>query len=290
MTKSCATERTLLGKHEGHTVRSVLLTTSPDGSVNFPGIAHVGWDSVLEAIGSVLAAGGFLSRRVQTFIRQYLDMVERWFRPGGKGFSALLDDHRAILKKLRRVLEKYGDDGVRGMVSADREEYRDSLVKLVRESRHDPIGLRAAVAKYMRSRGVTPTHGGKAPGPYWLIWTDATLGDAAQKMAGRRGLLAWYMTFTNHNVEMDFAFFSESGKERSFVDRLKSFVEKTPINRQKPDNYSVRERGLRLGKGLSPGDPLQRRACRIVSTRSRGRSDPKIGRLHGFGRFRVQTH
>ena len=236
-------EQTLLGKHEGHTVRSVLLTTSPDGSVNFPGIAHVGWDSVLEAIGSVLAAGGFLSRRVQTFIRQYLDMVERWFRPGGKGFRALLDDHRAILKKLRRVLEKYGDDGVRGMVSADRAEYRDSLVKLVRESRHDPIGMRVAVAKYLRSWGVTPTHGGKAPEPYWLIWTDATLGDAAQKMAGRRGLLAWYMTFTNHNVEMDFAFFSESGKERSFVDRLKSFMEKTPINRQKPDKYSVRDEG-----------------------------------------------
>ena len=62
-------------------------------------------------------------------------------------------------------------------------------------------------------------------------------------MAGRRGLLAWYMTFTNHNVEMDFAFFSESGKERSFVDRLKRFIEKTPINRQKPDKYSVRDEG-----------------------------------------------
>ena len=37
-------EETLLGKHKDHTVRSVLLTTSPDGSVNFPGIAHVGWD------------------------------------------------------------------------------------------------------------------------------------------------------------------------------------------------------------------------------------------------------
>ena len=85
-------EGTLRGKHENHTVRSVLLTASPDGSVKFPRIAHVGWDSVGEAIGSLLAAGEFPSPSVQAFIRQYVDMVERWFHPGGEGFKALLDD------------------------------------------------------------------------------------------------------------------------------------------------------------------------------------------------------
>ena len=108
-------EETLLGKHRDHTVRSVLLSTSPDGTVNFPGIAHVGWDCVREAIGSVLADGGFPSPDVQAFIRQYLDMVERWFRPGSDSFRALLDDHSAILKELRRVLEKDGDGGVHAM-------------------------------------------------------------------------------------------------------------------------------------------------------------------------------
>ena len=42
---------------------------------------------------------------------------------------------------------------------------------------------------------------------------------------------------------MDFVFYSESDKERSFVDRLKGFMEKTPINRQKPDEYSVKDAG-----------------------------------------------
>ena len=37
---------------------------------------------------------------------------------------------------------------------------------------------------------------------------------------------------------MDFAFYSKSSEERSFVDRLKSFLKKTPINRQKPDGYA----------------------------------------------------
>ena len=237
-------EKTLQKTHQDHTVRSVLLTTSPDGSVNFRGIAHVGWDSVREAIGSVLAAGGFPSPDVQAFIRQYLDMVERWFRPGGEGFKALLDDHRSILKEMRRVLEKDGDDGVRGMVSEDRTEYRDALTKLVRESRHDPKQLRALVADYLKGREVAPSHShNPSRTVYWLGWTDAHLADAAQRMGGHRGSLSWYMAFTHHNVEMDFVFYSESDKERSFVDRLKGFMEKTPINRQKPDEYSVKDAG-----------------------------------------------
>ena len=145
-------DRTLRGKHKNHTVTNVLLTASPDGSVKFPRVAHVGWDSVGEAIGSLLADGEFSSPSVQAFIQQYVDMVKRWFHPGGEGFKALLDDHRSILKEMRRVLEKDGDDGVRGMVAADRTEYCDSLVKLVRESRHDPKEVRALVADYLKGR------------------------------------------------------------------------------------------------------------------------------------------
>ena len=234
-------EETLRGKHENHTVRSVLLSASPDGSVKFPRIAHVGWDSVGEAIGSLLTAGEFPSPSVRAFIGQYLDMVERWFRPGGEGFKALLDDHRSILKEMRQVLEENGDGGVGAMVSADRTEYCDSLVKLVRESRHDPKRLRALVADYLKGRAVTPSHSKNPPGTfYWLWWTDTTLGDAAQRMGGRRGSLCWKMSFSRQGVKMDFAFYSKSksGKERSLVDCLKSFLEKTPINRQKPDGYS----------------------------------------------------
>ena len=123
-------DRTLRGKHKNHTVTNVLLTASPDGSVKFPRIAHVGWDSVGEAIGSLLTDGEFPSPNVQAFIRQYVGMVERWFHPGGEGFKALLDDHRSILKEMRRVLEKDGDNGVRGMVSAD----PDRILRLARQA------------------------------------------------------------------------------------------------------------------------------------------------------------
>ena len=238
-------ERKLRGKHKDHTVRSVLLTTSPDGSVNFPGIAHVGWGSVHEAIRAVLVDGEFQSPSVQAFIQQYLDMVERWYRPAaGEGFTALLDDHRSILKEMRRVLEKDGDDGVRGMVSEDETDCGAALIRLVRQSRHDPKKLRAKVANYLKGRGLTPGYANNASRTvYWLVWTDTTLADAAQGMGGHRGSLSWDMGFTHYGVEMDFNFRSKSSKERSFVDRLKSFMEKTPINRQKSDGYSVVDEG-----------------------------------------------
>ena len=240
-------ERTLKEKHKDHTVRSVLLSTSPDGTVNFLGIAHIGWDSVREAIGSVLAAGGFPSPDVQAFIRQYLDTVERWFRPGSESFRALLDDHRAILKEMRRVLEKDGDGGVHALVSADRTEYREALTKLVRESRHDPKQLRALVADYLRGREVAPSHShNPSRTVYWLGWTDATLADAVRSMGGQPDSLGWEMEFTHHGVEVDFTVQRDrkSSKEGSLVNRLVSFMEKTPINRQKPEGYSVQDKGF----------------------------------------------
>ena len=70
-------------EYKDHTVRGVLLTTSPDGSVEIPGIAHVSWKSVHEAIGSFHENDEFHSGGVGAFITQYLILVDRWFGPTG---------------------------------------------------------------------------------------------------------------------------------------------------------------------------------------------------------------
>jgi len=237
-------DRMLRGKHENHTVGSVLLSASADGSVKFPDIAHVGWDSVGGAIGSILADGGFPTSGVQPFIRQYVDMVDRWLHPaGGGGFKALLEDHRSVLKEMRRVLEKDGDDGVRGMVT-DRAEHRDSLVRLVRESRHDPKKLQAAVAAHLKGRvGTLKFTNNPSRTVYWLRWREGDLGDALQRVGGPPDSVWWEIAFSHHNAELGFFFRSANDEERSFVDRMKNFVETTPINRQKPDGYSLWDAG-----------------------------------------------
>ncbi len=204
-------QRKLRGKYEDHTVKSVLLTTSSDGSVDFPGIAHVGWKSVHEAIGSFHEDGEFDSRGVRAFVRQYLALVERWFHPeGAKGFQTLLDDYGSILKKMRRILEE-DDDGVGGMVPEDRTDYRDALVRLVKESRQNPKQLRRAVAAYLKGRGCKTwsSHNPKLT-HYWLTWTDMNLTQTARSLGGEDGFLRWGMTFKHHVVRARFHLYKQS--------------------------------------------------------------------------------
>ena len=242
-------QRKLRGKYEDHTVKSVLLTTSPDGSGDRSGIAHVGWESVHEAIGSFHAAGEFPSCGVRAFVRQYLDLVERWVRPTGvEGFKTLLDDYRSILKKMRRILEKDGDDGVGAMVPEDRTDYRDALIRLVKESRQNPKQLRRAVADYLKGRGCTTwtSHNPRLT-HYWLTWTDTNLAETAQSLGGKDDSLRWGMTFTYHGVRAGFYLDQrprEEREEHSPLDRLKDFMHATPINRQEPDKYPMTNNGF----------------------------------------------
>ncbi len=240
-------ERKLRAKYEGHTVKSVLLTTSPDGPVDSGDIVHVGWESVHTTIGSCLDDGEFHSSSVGAFVRQYLDLVERWLRPtGGDGFTALLDDHRSILKEMRRILEKDGEDGVRRMVSEDRTDFRDSLAKLVKESRQSPKELRWAVADHLKARGCEQLHFTHASGRgvYWLNWSNADLADVARRLGCGGFALSWGMTFAHHNVRAGFYLYQREPEEQDPLDRIKGFMQATPINRQRPDEYPMRDSGF----------------------------------------------
>ena len=241
-------QRKLRGKHRDHTVKSVLLTTLPDGSVDFQGIAHVGWNSIHEAIGSFHDNGEFHSGGAGAFVGQYLDLVERWFRPtGSDGFKPLLDEHSSVLKKMRQVLAQDCVDGVGEMVPKDRSDYRDTLVRLVKESGQNPKQLRRAVAHYLkgqRCRTWSTQNSKKAY--YWLNWADANLAETAQSLGGENDFLRWGMTFTYHGVDVGFYLYESPRKDRekpSPLDRIKGFMHETPINRQEPDRFLITNNG-----------------------------------------------
>ena len=258
-------QRKLRGKHRDHTVKSVLLTTSPHGSVDFPGIAHVGWNSIHEAIGSFHRNGEFHSGGVVAFIGQYLDLVERWFGPtGGDVLKPLLDEHRSILKEMRQIHARDGDDGVGGIVPEDLADYRDSLLRLVKESSQNPKQLRTAVAHYLRGQGFklwfsnNPklTH-------YWLSWTDPNLAETAQSLSGKDDFLRWELEFTYRDVGVRFNLYQhprENREESSPLDRVKGFIRATPINRDDPDRFRMEDGGYGwyrvYSKKLLSGDEL----------------------------------
>ena len=239
-------ERELREKYKDYAVRSVLLTTSLDGSVNFTRITHVGWDSVHKAITSFHNSGEFQSCGVRAFILQYLELVGRWFGPaGGEGFKELLDNHHLILQKMRQVLDKDGDDGVRGMASEDRADYGDALVALVKASRQDPLDLRTAVADCLKRQCCKLKFAMNPPkGIYWLNWRNADLAGIARRLGCGNFALSWGMTFTHHEVRAGFYLYQEKPEEQPSLDRLKHFVKATPINRRKPDEYVMRDNGF----------------------------------------------
>ena len=231
----------LRGKHEGHTVKSALLTTSPAGSVDFTDIAHVSWESVHNTIRSLFDDRKFHSGGVGAFVRQYLDLVERWFRPTGvKGSKKLLDDHHSVLQKMRKTLDEDGDNGVLGQIPADLKNYRDALVRLVKESRQNPKELRQAVAVCLRRRGCKLhfTHNAMQK-VYWLNWSDANLADVARRLGCGDFSLSWGMTFAHHKVRAGFYLYQTKPEEQDPLDRLKRFMQATPINRHKPDEYPM---------------------------------------------------
>ena len=235
----------LCGKHRNHTVKSVLLTTSLDGSPPCRDIVHVGWQSGHEAIDSLQKEGKFRSGNVEAFVRQYRNLLERQFGfMEGGGTMALLKDHRAILEKLLRLLEKDGADGVEGKVPEDQAEYRDALVRLVQESGQDPKQLRWAVRDYLKNRDCETWSTQNATGSYWLNWTDGELQDTSRLLGGEDNFLSWGLTFTHREVSVGFYLYRPGGEREnpSPLDWLMHFMEDTPIDRLEPDRYQIVDR------------------------------------------------
>lgn len=145
---------------------------------------------------------------------------------------------------MQQDLDKDGDDGLRRAVPADRKDYRDSFVRLVKESRQDPKGLRSAVADFLRGRGCATRPSHNSQGVYWLNWgTNADLADVARARGCGDFFLSWGMTFTYHEVRAGFYLYQTGPEELALMDQLKGFMQATPINRHKRDQYPMKDTG-----------------------------------------------
>ena len=240
-------QETLRGKYKNHTLKSVLLTTLPTESGDYSDIVQVNWKFIHKAISSFQENGKFRSDSVGAFVRQYLDLVERQFgfKKGG-GTMVLLNDHRSILEKMLRLLEKDGADSVWEKVPMDRAEYCDALVSLVKIFRQKPKQLRKVVADHLNSQGYTTRLTQNAPKWYSVDWTDRELEEPSRILGGKSNFLKWSMTFTHRNVDVGFYFYQprEEQENPSPLDRLKHFIENTPINRLEPDKYRIKNIGF----------------------------------------------
>ena len=240
-----AYEEKLSKKHgQKYTVRSVLLTTSREGTVSPPGFVHVSWSSVVKKIRTLHAGGAFRTPEVSAFIRQYLDAVGRWLVPAEASvghFTALRGDYGSLLKEMLNVLAQEGDAGLARMVPTQGSEFRRTLVQLAKEFRREPKNLRTAVGDFLKRRKKLKTIPSQSRDKteYWLYWESL---ESAREL-GIDSCLRWGMGFGYWGVTIGFYLFLSSEKMQSALDRIKERIRQTPINRQNPDSYPMKEGG-----------------------------------------------
>ncbi len=240
-------ERVLREKHKEHAITSVLLTDSPDGSVEFRGMVHVSWKCVHTRIRAILDDGAFPAGSVTEFVRQYLSVVGRRLVPSGGGsLWALFNEHVHVLRELRQIRRTDGEDGVRTRVSEDRKTYADSIVKLVRESGQSPKEVRRAVAEHLQRRGCEKlrlTHNAHT-GTYWLNWSNEKLEKTAPALDLGDSSLYWGMTFRYDRIDVGFWFYSAEPKGRGRLDQFRRLMYTMPIKTRDRREYPMRETGF----------------------------------------------
>ncbi len=229
-------------EEEGHSdVRGVLMSTSREGSVQERGISHVSWSDIRAEIERLEKAGKFASEEVAAFVRQYVEAVGRFVAPRGSDehfFRRLLGEHGALLERLRDVLVKEGDGGVRELVPESGQDYRDSVVRLVKDFRQEPVRLRSAVRDYLDGRGIGTTIDSRGTN-FWLMWDL----EAAEELdiQGCR----WVLTFKYRSltVHINVPPWCSKGATGGTWERIKSFMRKVPVDRRFRERYPMRGAG-----------------------------------------------
>ena len=115
----------------------------------------------------------------------------------------------------------------------------------MKESRQDPTQLRWAVAECLRGRACEKLQFTHRPGRgvYWLNWSSVDLSDVARRLGCGESSLSSGMTFAHHKVRAGFWLHQTQPEQQGLLDRVKSFIGATPINRHRPDEYPMRDSG-----------------------------------------------
>ncbi len=227
-----------------YTIRSVLLTTSPEGAVSEPDFVHVSWSSVVEEIRSLQADGAFRSTEVGAFIRQYLDAVDGWLAPSATSedhYVTLREDYGPLWKEMLDVMGREGDDGVARLVPAHGSEFRPTVVRLAKEFGNEPRKLRDAVGDFLKGPRKLQTCKGQDPKKTWFAqyWD---LSEPARDL-GIASCLRWGLTFEHKEIQIGFYLYQWSKKTQPVVERIKAHMQRVPINTREPTWYLMKEEG-----------------------------------------------
>ncbi|MCZ0935075.1 MAG: PD-(D/E)XK nuclease family protein [Gemmatimonadetes bacterium] len=217
----------------------VLLSASRKGIDPEDKIAHVSWRDVGAQIKAMHDQNAFGDEEVAAFIRQYLVAVGRLIGPEESDadyFRKLLDDHHSLLTYMFGALgDEGGEQEIRALVPERHANYRDIVVRLVKDFGQEPERLRSEVRDLLTSRGIKTTITA-SKGKVWL-WLSWDLQEAqGLGLGGTGGHIYWVVQFTLRSVVVKLQAFPG---RRDAVDRIVACMRKIPVDRRRRDRYPM---------------------------------------------------
>lgn len=145
----------------GHEDGASIVAERQEGPRDVP-MSHVSWHRIHEIITSLCPDDFAAGTDVRSFVRQYLEVVERIISPGERFVEKLLDMHAGPLGKLS---EANGEAAI-GQVDESR---RETLAELVGAFRQRPVEQRSKIEEYLKGKGFTTARTGRGSAR-WLTW------------------------------------------------------------------------------------------------------------------------
>ena len=232
-----AYEEELRKNYEGnYEIHSVLLTASSDkdgaafvdrhrgkereGARRRP-MSHMSWHRIQEIIKSLYPDDFEAGSDVHTFVRHYLEVVERIVHPGEPVVEKLLDRHTRTLERLSEA------NGAAAIEQVD-ESRRKSLKKLIGAFQQRPDKQRLKIEEFLKSKhGITPERSARGS-TCWLRW-ESQEGSQALKLGWS---LIWSIEFSYGAVAV--SLYSPPYVKGAAKENVIRFIRRNPIDAWQP--------------------------------------------------------
>ena len=234
-------ETRLRDEYGGFDIRSILLTASSVGDAHEREVLHVSWTDIHKIVKSLHENNDFGDDgEVQSFVRQYLDVIGRISVGPGAGtdyLKRLLEEHKLVLARLHEQQETDDTSSLQRDIEQNWSNYRETVDRLTRVYGQRPAELRSAVRDYLKRRNLE-TKMLSREGRFWLSWE---LSDVA-KALDFDSCLVWSLIFSHTDVTLKFYFpgWSNRAPKATVRRRIIDFLKETPIDKSgAPDRYRM---------------------------------------------------
>ena len=223
---------------DSYDIRGVLLTASREAKCKRRDCVHLSWHDVRKLVDVFLKKGCFPPCDTASFVRQYVEIVERnilGLGPSADCFHRLQDRHGQIFGRLLNGWNSEAEQAEWGIPDC----HLLTIERLLQEFRQQPFELRRAVREFLSQAGYETAATG-APGgtAYWLSFWDEEWYPRADALGlAEQG---WCFEFTHRSVRAKLGGGVVSAKARQVVNAVMDVMRRRPVEGTDPSRFPLK--------------------------------------------------